>query len=620
MKTVHLSKRVNIFIFLSLLFLSIASRYPVTPHEIGADSFYIHELGESITKRGYAMWILHPLAYFGLYPQSYPAAVPFLISAAQQLTGLPMEYVIYLAGQIFGIIALMGAYLLAGEFWNDDRFKFLSAAAFSLSPIIIKFTCWTISTRGLFLTLTPLMLGLILKTRNLEGSEKVAYLIVGVFFLITLALIHRMFGLIVITILIFYILMWIFKLSIRRFNYNSIYRTTGKIGIITMSTIIIIFASIILFISIENIYNATDIHISLAPSSVRASVFIGLIISLFLSVYLWFVSRDRRPLKQVTSTAIVFLGASLFFVQFTKFAPWQDFSWLRTILPGELPKETLLDFIVGLWIVMGARIGIFLIPAVVGMLILPFTSIAEPNRIFLVVALFLFFPFFHVAMYFYQVFSVVYFLLGVYTLLFAYRLLSGEKRTLRKTGRERQIDTHSNHNLHKVKRKSRLELSEERIDKMRKNVAIGFVVVILIASSAFTIYTVEYRLQNTGKYGFKNYMEEHEYTVGLYLKIYKNDAPIYPGARIGAIWGEEPHRAPEDVEVVRKEPPSLFDFYGWFVYFKQPVEQVYTSKYTPCPAYKFRTDPEGKIENMLENGLIIYYNGRDTVWYTFPKT
>ena len=63
-----------------LILLNIAVRIPVTPHEIGDDTFFIHWMAQSILEEKPAMWLVHPASVFGLYPYSYHSFVPFLLS------------------------------------------------------------------------------------------------------------------------------------------------------------------------------------------------------------------------------------------------------------------------------------------------------------------------------------------------------------------------------------------------------------------------------------------------------------------------------------------------------------------------------------------------------------
>jgi hypothetical protein len=111
------SKKINYALFGFLILLNIVIRYPLVPHEVGSDSFHIHSYADSITSYGYATWIIHPYSYLGLTPDSYPSAIPFLLSGMSQSTNLAMEPTILLLSIIIGLLGLFGAILFAKEIY-----------------------------------------------------------------------------------------------------------------------------------------------------------------------------------------------------------------------------------------------------------------------------------------------------------------------------------------------------------------------------------------------------------------------------------------------------------------------------------------------------------------------
>jgi hypothetical protein len=179
-----------------LIALNIIIRYPAIPHELGfgGDSFFIHDLANSISEYGYAKWVIHPLSFFGLYPYSYASGAPHLLSISSLTTGIEMEGTIYIVSLLFGILGMFAAFVLAGEFSNNFYFKSLVAFIFSISPLAIKFTLWTVSARGLFLMMLPLFIWCLLRMHK-KYSHK--YLLLSVLFIISLASIHKMFVLII---------------------------------------------------------------------------------------------------------------------------------------------------------------------------------------------------------------------------------------------------------------------------------------------------------------------------------------------------------------------------------------------------------------------------------------
>ena len=164
--SMKIPKRIIYVLLALLVILNIILRLPITPHEIGWDSFSIHALANSISTFGEARWWVHPASIGGFYPYSIASAVPFLLSGISQCTGIDMEWTIWLFCVLIGVFSAFTAYLMAGAIWDNDLFKFLVAFGFSISEGVLYFTTWTVSVRGLFVVLLPLFIYLLLKTRT----------------------------------------------------------------------------------------------------------------------------------------------------------------------------------------------------------------------------------------------------------------------------------------------------------------------------------------------------------------------------------------------------------------------------------------------------------------------
>ena len=178
------SKRNKYLLFALLTILNIIFRLPVTAHEIGVDSFFIHRLATSISTYGYAGWTVHPVSFTGLYPLSYASAYPFLLSGISQITGISVEYAILLSCILLGIFSVFFTFLFAKEVKNDDLFAFLVAFVFSLSPNFLRFTIWDATTRSLFMALLPLLLWALIKCWKSFSGKYVGIAIVAYVMLI----------------------------------------------------------------------------------------------------------------------------------------------------------------------------------------------------------------------------------------------------------------------------------------------------------------------------------------------------------------------------------------------------------------------------------------------------
>ena len=204
------SKRVNYALMGLLAMANIAFRYPTTPHEIGADSFHLHMIANSVSHYGYATWIVHPFSFFGLTPETVPTAYPYILSGFSQLSGLDMEWTILVFSIFIGLMGTFNCYLMAKEIKNDDVFIFIVVFAFSLSPVFLSYTIWMVTGRNLFLALFPLFVWSVLRNRNLAKIEY-KYIAISIILFIILFSIHRIAMLSTFFIMAFVLSLLIYK-------------------------------------------------------------------------------------------------------------------------------------------------------------------------------------------------------------------------------------------------------------------------------------------------------------------------------------------------------------------------------------------------------------------------
>ncbi|KKG29193.1 hypothetical protein DU38_00550 [Methanosarcina mazei] len=157
------SRRTKFLLMGLLLVLNIIIRIPSIPHEKGYDSFFIHNLANSLTIFGSAKWWISWLSVFGFYPDSYSSAVPFTLSGMSQVMGIEMEKTILLFCIIIGIFGICTIYVFAERIYNSFQFKYIMSLFFSLAPGLMLFTTWEVSTRGQFIVFFPLFLYILLK-------------------------------------------------------------------------------------------------------------------------------------------------------------------------------------------------------------------------------------------------------------------------------------------------------------------------------------------------------------------------------------------------------------------------------------------------------------------------
>lgn len=201
-----LTKRANYLLIIGfLVILNVAFRFPITPHEIGGDSFQMHGMANFISANGYAKWIMHPFSFFGLYPFSYPSAGIFYLSSTSQCTGIDTEHAILLISILLGVLGAFTTYLMAKEILNDDFFAFATAFVFSTTRIFGGFTLWTYSQRGFFLALLPLFIWSLLRLSNSEQKGKLKYIMFALILFIMLGATHHVVFFIPVVLIAYFI-------------------------------------------------------------------------------------------------------------------------------------------------------------------------------------------------------------------------------------------------------------------------------------------------------------------------------------------------------------------------------------------------------------------------------
>lgn len=188
----------NYMLILFLGLLSILLRFPGTSHSVGIDAFVMQGLANQIVEDGYAAWIIHPLSYVGLFPLSYPSSGIFLPASLAVLSGYPAEVSILPLSMLMGLIGVLGAYLLAREFKQDDLFAFIVAFIFCIAPKFILNTTWETPTRGGFMAFTPIFLFMLLRAHRIPTRKNFVMVVLMLFILATF---HRLAILMLIVIL-----------------------------------------------------------------------------------------------------------------------------------------------------------------------------------------------------------------------------------------------------------------------------------------------------------------------------------------------------------------------------------------------------------------------------------
>ncbi len=180
-----LSKQ-NITIVLALMLL-LALRIPITPHQVGWDSYFLHDVANSITESGELSNTENPLSLFGLYPYSYPIATSLVVGFLFLISKTNQEFIIWIFSTLLAVLSFFTMFKFSSLFTKDFKFKLLAALIYSTALNLVYLTSFTLSGRAFLISLMPLIFYLLFKKK----SSKEIFLLVILLFLASLT--HRMF-------------------------------------------------------------------------------------------------------------------------------------------------------------------------------------------------------------------------------------------------------------------------------------------------------------------------------------------------------------------------------------------------------------------------------------------
>ena len=197
-KQVLLNKRTIYLCLLLIILINLLLRYPIIPHQQGADGFMNVALTKYIIQDGYSNWQLSIFSSFGLSSFSYPVSIQFIFASLSQLGGISIELSVLIFGFVLGITSIFVGYVAVKEFTKDSRLGLLGAFLFSTMPIFLQMTKWSGSSRPLlmiFLLLTIILLQRVAyakKTEQESQYSEIKYTFLTILFLIIMWTVHRM--------------------------------------------------------------------------------------------------------------------------------------------------------------------------------------------------------------------------------------------------------------------------------------------------------------------------------------------------------------------------------------------------------------------------------------------
>jgi len=145
--------------------------------EGGVDQLLYHRIAEAIVRFGRAPWIVHPLAYLGMYPASDSPGVPFLVASFASLSGLPLGYAVLFYDALLLVILSGGLFMLTHLFTRRIDVALLAILLAGLSYGFSTSISWSLDERSFNVAFAPVFLYLLIPrpwARPFEnGSRKV---------------------------------------------------------------------------------------------------------------------------------------------------------------------------------------------------------------------------------------------------------------------------------------------------------------------------------------------------------------------------------------------------------------------------------------------------------------
>ena len=508
--------------------INILLRCPAVYAEFGVDSFFIHAMAQSLKINGRGPWLMHFASYFGLYPFSYPSGTPFLLSAISQVSGLDIEHSILTLSMAIGILSFFSAFLLASVFFKRDSIRILVGILYSTSPLLIKYSYWTASARGLLLALMPIILWLIImasrRPTDTCGKEintlkifRVKIITLAIFSMIVSFTIHYASW-----IVLAFIIVYIMIISIHRWlstskRFHKVKDRTlswAIAGILLISSLMLIF---LIYNIVQHEINGAVLDLVNDLSGNHSLYFIWFLCALALfslSVLLFRPSKTdevRWQVKTMVFGVLIVISIGAFLLPLSSDQNQSLMGWMNTEGLGQEAVSTAefkpIDFIGTLAFIVFGRYGLMLFLALPGLFsVYTFKNLGTGSRRlwFLILSFILVLPFLSIAPYPLEFVSII----------IVFFAGSGGLYIL--------------DNKHTGRGLSRLAV-------------IGFVFAILVFSNLSVNVRMDNRYELTGD---RNYMDDELLELSLFIKYYTGngsfqDPDSIQTTRISALSGKE---------------------------------------------------------------------------------
>ena len=321
------SPRVSYCVLLTLCLVGFVLRYPRSEHEFGVDSFVWHGMVTSLNFHHFALWVLNPLSYFGLYPLSQPSGSVFLLSAMSQIAAVPAEPAILMLDFAVAALGTLGAFLLGREFSSSPTIALLVALVLSLTPEFIGSLMWQVPTRILFTAMIPYLLWAMIRFTRAPSIRAVLLLAVVLALMMSFHRLAILMALVALASLI--TLLLLVAVRALRLQFPSLFlrpvvlRNTSWLalaGVLTVSVVMIVQANVLKEYSSGVIASGDTVEIQLLNLFVSLARSAGLLLPLaFLGIGALTRRRAKGFAEPFIVVALLAFLPTLFLRQYTGF-------------------------------------------------------------------------------------------------------------------------------------------------------------------------------------------------------------------------------------------------------------------------------------------------------------
>ncbi len=240
-------KKSQRFFLLTLMFLIMYFQYPRSEHMIGNDSFNNMGMSRVMMETGEMPWYQNGASPFGLYPFSYPAGIQTLASGLALVTHIPLEICYLLISGLMVFLGAFGMFMLAGEINRNFVFKYSAAFSFAICPVVLKYSTWSVSSRGPFILMLPFFIFFLLKA--MRSVRKTRAFLSAVIFLVFLISVHHM-GLLLPLLILAILAAYITSYGLSQVKLRSVFWAEASR---TLSLILLILISFLFYLQFEEI-------------------------------------------------------------------------------------------------------------------------------------------------------------------------------------------------------------------------------------------------------------------------------------------------------------------------------------------------------------------------------